>query len=350
MKKLLLSGILLSALAAGILSGCTGSGSGQESVDETTDHLEAKGAPGVEELHIGVCIYQLDDEFMSLYREELESYLEAGGAAVTVMDGKNDQAEQTSQIDNFLTQGIDVLIINLVQTSAAEQITDKCAAAGVPAVFICRKPDSSEVQRWEDEGIAAAYVGANEAQAGTYQGEIILDTKNQGDIDGDGKISYVMAQGDMENTDAQYRSYYSVKALLDGGAAVEKLEEESGFWDREEGREIAAKALDAHGEAVEVVFCGNDEMALGALQAIQEAGRTVGEDIYLVGADALEEALEQTEAGNMTGTVFQDHIGQSHKAAEIAGKMSAGEAVDTVNMIDCIKVTQENAGEIMTLL
>ena len=91
-------------------------------------------------------------------------------------------------------------------------------------------------------------------------------------------------------------------------------------------------------------------MALGALQAIEAPGRTVGEDIMLLGVDALVEALENVQSGKMTGTVFNDHIGQSHAAAEIAGKMAAGEAVDVQNMVDYIKVTNENAADILALL
>ena len=95
---------------------------------------------------------------------------------------------------------------------------------------------------------------------------------------------------------------------------------------------------------VEVVFCNNDAMALGALQAIEAAGRTVGEDIYLVGVDALTEAVQNVIDGNMTGTVFNDYFGQAHGAAEILQlNMLKGEEVDPVNMVDYVKVTADNA-------
>ena len=91
-------------------------------------------------------------------------------------------------------------------------------------------------------------------------------------------------------------------------------------------------------------------MALGALQAIQSVGRTVGTDIFLVGVDALSEALEDVVAGTMTGTVFNDHFSQAQSAGDIAVQMLAGEAVDTVNMVDYIKVTKDNAADILALL
>ncbi|MEG0688990.1 MAG: substrate-binding domain-containing protein, partial [Hungatella sp.] len=134
---------------------------------------------------------------MTLYREELQKYLETTyNAKVTIVDGKGDQAEQTNQIDNFITQGVDVLILNLVQSSATETVANKCRDAKVPAVFINREPEEAEIKRWTDEKITASYVGADARQSGTFQGEIILETPNKGDINGDGTVSYVMIMGD----------------------------------------------------------------------------------------------------------------------------------------------------------
>ncbi|MFA9462774.1 MAG: galactose ABC transporter substrate-binding protein [Velocimicrobium sp.] len=372
MKKKLLALTLCLAMTATMLSGCGGSKdtASEEATTEptaqeetTTDEAAAPaddaaddtaavttGCPGVEGLDIGVCIYKFDDNFMTLYRNELQTYLEDGGASVTIMDGKNDQAEQTNQIQNFITEGVDVLIVNLVQASAAEQITDQCNAAGIPLVFINREPDDTEKQRWTDNSIKATYVGADAKQSGTYQGEIVLALPDKGDINGDGTISYVMVIGDPENVDAQYRTEFSIKALTEAGMKVEELDAQRGDWDQARGQEIVANALTANGDAVEVVFCNNDAMALGARQAIEAAGRTVGTDIYLLGVDALTDALEGVINGTITGTVFNDHIGQSHAAAEAAASFAAGETLDTLIGVDYIKVTQDNAQEILDLL
>lgn len=318
--------------------------------EETQGDEEAPAAAGVDGLKIGISIYKYDDNFMTLYRTELERYLTAGGAEVQVMDGKNDQAEQTNQIQNFITQGYDVLIVNLVQASAASQITDMAHEAGIPIVYINREPDPEEEQRWIDEGIKATYVGADARQSGTYQGEIIADLPNQGDANGDGKLSYVMIQGDPENVDAQFRTEFSIKALEDAGIEVELLVSERGDWDQAKGQEIAANALVAHGEAIDVIFCNNDAMAMGALQAIEAAGRTINEDIYLVGVDALAEALEAIDQGRMTGTVFNDHISQARTAGEAASDFAGEKDVDNVIMVDYIKVTPDNAAEITDII
>jgi methyl-galactoside transport system substrate-binding protein len=367
MKKKVLALLLCGAMATSMLAGC-GSQSASTTTSETpaastdvaetpaasaeaeTDTTAADGCPGVEGLNIGVCIYKFDDNFMTLYRTELERYLTAGGATVTVMDGKNDQAEQTNQVQNFITAGVDVLIVNLVQSTAAENITELCSKAGIPVVYINREPDDTEKERWTTEGIKATYVGADARQSGTYQGEIVLSLADKGDINGDGKVSYVMVEGDPENVDAQYRTQYSIQALTDGGMEVEELDDQRGDWDQAKGQEIVANALTNYGDAVEVVFCNNDAMALGAKQAIEAAGRTVGTDIYLLGVDALTDALEGVINGTITGTVFNDHISQAQAAAEAAASFAAGESLATLISVDYVKVTQDNAQEILDLL
>lgn len=272
----------------------------------------AAGTADVADKKVGISIYKFDDNFMTLYRQELQRYLTEDlgfkPENVVIQDGKGDQAEQTNQINNFITQKYDVLILNLVQASSAPEITDMCKEAGIPVVYINREPDEAEEQRWVDEKINATYVGCDARQSGTYQGEEILETETKGDINGDGKVSYIMIQGDPENVDAQYRTEFSVKALTDAGVEVEELLKQRGDWDQAKAQQIAQDALNQYGDKIEVIFCNNDAMALGALQAIEAAGRKVNEDIYLVGVDALTEAVQNVIDGKQTGTVFNDHF------------------------------------------
>lgn len=292
------------------------------------------------EINVGVCIYKFDDNFMTLYRTELERYLkedlssEAKKINVTVVDGKGDQAEQTNQIDTFIADKVDVIICNLVQSSSAATVIEKCKTANIPVVFINREPTADDMQLWDK----IAYVGADARQSGTFQGEIIAGTPNKGDMNGDGVVSYVMIVGDPENVDAQYRTEFSIKALTDAGITVEKLFEQRGDWAQEKGQELANTALTQFGDKIDVIFCNNDGMALGAAQAIEANGRTVGKDIYLVGVDALEECQQMVKDGTMTGTVLNDHIGQSHTAGDVALKAVAGEALDKNYTVDYVKV------------
>ena len=280
---------------------------------------------------VGVAIYQFDDNFMTNYRNELVSYFETKNTdavkyEVTLVDGKNDMATQTDQIRNFITQGMDLIICNLVQTSSADAIIDEVVAADIPLVLINREPlkyDANGVPMVEAyEGIldnpTVCYVGADARQSGTYQGEIVLELPDQGDIDGDGVIRYVMIVGDPENIDAQFRTEFSIKALKDEGKEVECLVEQVGNWATDQGQTIAANAITAHGDKIDVIFCNNDGMALGAYAAIEAAGLKVGEDLYLLGVDALTECVEMIKEGKMTGTVLNDHVAQSHAAVDAA--------------------------------
>ena len=323
--------------------------------EAATTAAEATGdATDVADKKVGISIYKFDDNFMTLYRTELERYLTEDlgfkKENVVIQDGKGDQAEQTNQIQNFITQKYDVLILNLVQASSAPEITDMCKDAGIPVVFINREPDVAEEERWESESINATYVGCDARQSGTYQGEEILETSNKGDINGDGKVSYIMIQGDPENVDAQYRTEFSVKALTDAGVEVEELLKQRGDWDQAKAQQIAQDALNQYGDKIEVIFCNNDAMALGALQAIEAADRKVNEDIYLVGVDALTEAVQNVLEDKQTGTVFNDHFSQARMAADSAVQFLKGEKVEPVNMVDYIKVTKDNAQQILDQL
>ena len=289
---------------------------------------------------IGVAIYQFSDNFMTLYRAELVRYLteECGVPAenITVMDGKNDQAEQTNQIDAFIADNVDVMILNMVQPSSAASVIQKADAAGIPVVFINREPSADDMALSEN----ICYIGADTRQSGTYQGEIIAETENKGDWNGNGVVDYVMIMGDPENPDAKYRTEFSIKALEDAGLTVNKLFEQRGDWDQTKGQELAATALSQYGNDVDVIFCNNDAMALGAYQAIVDAGRVVGQDIYLVGVDALDECQAMVADGTMTGTVLNDHMGQSHTAADVALLAAKGEKMEKYYWVDYLKVTK----------
>ena len=326
-SKVLLAGTM--ALGLGACSSKPAASTGGSAATTGGDYADKK---------VGIAIYQFNDNFMTLFRTELEDYLVSKGfdkSNITITDGANDQATQTAQIDNFITQGVDVMIVNPVNSSSAPTITDKVTSADIPLVYINREPDEEEQKRWKDEGLKVTYVGADARQSGTYQGELILETETKGDINGDGVVSYIMIEGDPENVDAQYRTEYSVKALTDAGTKVKELDDEVANWDQAQAQEKVQNALSKYPEA-EVVFCNNDAMALGALEAIKAAGKTVGKDIYLVGV----------EAGEMTGTVLNDHIAQSHGAADAAMDYLDGKDVDYKYVKDYVKVTKDNIADI----
>nr|WP_326126627.1 galactose ABC transporter substrate-binding protein [uncultured Oscillibacter sp.] len=349
MKKILTLA-LCAVMMLSVLAGCGGKtdAPANDTPAQNEPAAPAENTPAAPEAGgtIGVCIYQFTDAFMTTYRNTLQEILEGKGYTVTVVDGANDQAKQNEQINTFITQGVDALIINPVMVSAADQIIATVKDANIPTVLINREPTAEQMSAYDK----LVYVGALAAQSGTMQGELILDTPNKGDINGDGKVSYIMVQGDPENIDAQLRTEYSVKALTDAGVEVEQLNLTRGDWMRERGQEIVANDLVQFGNQVEVVFCNNDDMAIGALQSIQAAGRKVNEDIYLVGVDALDAALNEVSNGNMTGTVLNDAVGQATAAVEEMEKLLGGATYSSGSQsvyVDYVKVTPDNVADFM---
>ena len=347
MKMISRRDFLKASAVVGTTAALTACGGGDSSSAASTASSAASTATSAASAaagsaNIGVCIYQFADNFMTLYRADLEEYLTELGYGVTIMDGKNDQNTQTEQINTFLQQGVDVLIINPVQTTSAQTIVDTISPSGIPIVFINREPDKAVLDSYPDK---CCYVGADARQSGTYQGELILATDTEGDINGDGAITYIMCKGDPENIDAQYRTEYSIKALEDAGKTVNCLYEYLDNWDQTLAQQDVANALAQYGDQIEVVFCNNDAMAMGALQSIEQAGRTVGKDIYLVGVDALAEAVQAVIDGRLTGTVLNDDVNQATAAAEATKLYVEGQPVEQYYWVDYVKVTKENAAD-----
>lgn len=346
MKKYL--SLLLALILVFTLVACNND-SGSENTDNGTENTTSESGSG-ETVKVGIAIYRFDDNFMTLYREELQKYFaeltEETGVKyeLDIQDGKQDQATQTEQINNFITQGKDVMIINLVDKTAANAIINLAKNADIPIVFINREPETNDMRIWEGK---TTYVGADATQSGTFQGEIIADTPNQGDINGDGKISYIMLQGDPQNVDAQQRTEFSIRALEDAGLTPHALSEPyQANWDAAKGQEFTANALAQFGDDLEVVFSNNDGMATGAIQSIVAAGRNINEDIYLVGVDAIPEAIQALNEGKLTGTVLNDHFNQSHVAADIAIELANGGEAENYYWIDYVKVTEEADAEL----
>ena len=193
MFKKVIAILTATVITASMLVGCggsTGASSSEPAAEETAEEAPAEDAAAAGDAaadaasgdlaskKVGVCIYQFSDNFMTLFRTELEKYLIEKGFAkenITIVDGANDQATQSGQIDSFIADGVDVLIINLVNSSSAATVTDKVVAANIPLVYINREPDQEEQKRWEENNWNVCYVGCDARQSGTYQGEIIAD-------------------------------------------------------------------------------------------------------------------------------------------------------------------------------
>jgi len=281
---------------------------------------------------IGAVIYKYDDTFMSYVRNEIE----AGATAVgkdkldfTINDGQNDQSKVNDIIDLYLTQGSTALAINMVEPAAANVVIGKVSAKKVPIVFFNREPDAAELAKDPQ----AYYVGAKAQQSGTYEGEIVAEywkAHPEADKNKDGKMEYVMLLGDPSNTDAKFRTEFSIKAVEAAGIKTEKLAEDTATWDRGKAQNLMQTWLTKFGDKIEVVFANNDDMALGAIDALKAAGYFKGKKFMpVVGVDATPVALDALDQGLLLGTVLNDAQNQGKATFELAYSLAQGQPAMT---------------------
>lgn len=333
---------LTAALSLGLVA-CSGNSDVKPAESNQAQAKQGEKKQETKTFNIGVAIYQYKDNFMTAYRTELDKYfkeLSKDGVEYKVefQDGNNDQIKQTEQINTFINQGKDLIIANLVDPTAATQVINSAKSANIPVILINREPrETKTMEIWPGK---STYVGVDARQSGVYQGEIIAELPNKGDLNGDGKVNYIMIMGDAGNVDAEQRTQYSVETLQKTIPAEILGEAQRGDWDEEKGQAITANALAQFGDQLEVVFANNDGMAKGAVTAIKGAHRTVNKDIYVVGVDALPEVVELVGKGEFTGTVLNDGFNQSHTAADIAVKLLNGEDVKPYYWHDYVKVTK----------
>jgi methyl-galactoside transport system substrate-binding protein len=272
---------------------------------------------------IGVTIYKFDDTFMSYVRNKIESSAK-DKVELSVQDSQYDQPKQNDQIDQFLTQGATTLAINLVDPPAVSVVIDKARGKNVPVVFFNREPAAADMAKYDK----AYYVGAKAQQSGTMQGELVVDywkAHPEADKNKDGKLQYVMLIGDPSNSDASYRTEYSIKQIEKAGILTEKLADDTAMWDKIKGQEKTAAWLAKFGDQIEFVIANNDDMALGAIEALKAQGYFKdGKVIPVVGVDATPPALDALEQGYLVGTVLNDAERQGQATFDLAYALATG--------------------------
>lgn len=298
-KKLLVMAMATVMVAASL----TACGSKTEGGDKTASGDKVK---------VGVCLYKFDDTYISTVRQSLEELQKENSDKVefTFYDGKGDQATQNDSIDTLLQKDVDLLLVNLVDTGAAQTVVDKIKGSEVPVVLFNREPSTTDAIKSYDKSV---FVGTNAKEAGELQGKILADlwAKDQKAIDknGDGKMQYVMLKGEPDNPEAVARTKFSVSTINDKGIETEELANQVCNWEQA----LAQNAMEAwfakDGEKIEVVIANNDGMAQGAIAALQAQGYNNGDEaktIPVVGVDATSAAQDLIAKGQMTGSVLQD--------------------------------------------
>jgi len=277
---------------------------------------------------VGVCIYKFDDTFMSYVRNTIETAAK-GNLDLSVQDSQYDQPKQNDQVDQFLTQGVKALAINMVDPSAVSVLIGKAQKKSMPLVLFNREPEAADMAKYAK----AYYVGAKAQESGTMEGQIAAKywkAHPEADLNKDGVMDYVMLIGDPSNTDAKYRTQFSIEAVKAAGIKVNKVAEDTAMWDRPKAQEKMAAWLTAYAGKIEMVFANNDDMALGAIEALKAAGYFKGSKYMpVVGVDATPPALDALEQGTLLGTVLNDAKGQGKATYDLAFSLASGKPAAT---------------------
>jgi methyl-galactoside transport system substrate-binding protein len=284
----------------------------EETTEEATDDT----------IVIGANIYNFADNFMNgVVSPALKEFAEGANVEISIVDSENQQNKLNDQVDVFIAQGVDVLAINLVDPAAAGTIIDKAAEADIPLILFNKEATEPGVMDSYDK---VWYVGTSSAEAGIIQGEMMVNDWNANadwDKNGDGAVQYVLLKGEPGHPDAEARTEYSVKAFTDAGIDVVELAmQPDPAWSTQGGYDKMTTWLASFGDEIELVICNNDGMAFGAINALAEQGVTI--PVY--GVDALAQALNHIEAGEMNGTVLNDGKNQAKAVIDLAINVGQG--------------------------
>lgn len=290
------------------------------------------GAAAAED--IGVSIVNFDNNFQTLLRQGIEAHAKEVGANVQIEDAQNDTAKQLDQVNNFIASGVDAIILTLVDTDAAQPISDAAAAAGIPVVFVNLEPSNLSTTPANQ-----VYVGSNEIESGTLQAfEMCKLLRAAGKSNG-AKAYIVM--GSLTHQAALQRTK-DVEQILatDMCKFITVVDKQSSEWARENAQNLVTNWLTS-GEAPDAIFANNDESALGAVLALKAAGVPM-DKVVVGGVDATADALQFMQAGDLDVTVFQNAKAQGGGGVDVALKLIKGETVDKTVYIPFELVTPAN--------
>ena len=365
---LLLACVMVFALAA-CSSGTDATEAPTTAATEAAGGEETAGAeeteattPAATTAKVGVFYYAYSDAFIASVRDALSSVLDGAGIEYQNFDANNSQATQNESITTALTDGYNILLVNLVDTAstdAASQIIEQAADAGAQVIFFNRA-----VEGTDNEGAVlnaydtVAFVGTDAPEAGHLQGQMIgeylVENFDTVDLNGDGKISYAMFMGQVGNVEAIYRTRYGVEDALavleengygsaddpalvyfDANNSEGYQADPNGAWSAGAATEYMQTNLsqynEANGNMIELIICNNDNMAEGAISALQAAGYNNGEGtttIPVFGVDATESAKALIAAGTMTGTVEQSATGMADALLGMVQNIASGSTMD----------------------
>lgn len=309
-----------------------------------------------EKIYVGVACYNQADTFLtellSAFSREMEAKGTAGvETAVTVKDAVGSQKTQNDQVKELIDAGCNVLCVNLVDRSDPSEIIDLARDNNVPIIFFNREPVAEDMMQWEH----LYYVGADAKQSGVLQGEIasaVIRQDSRIDRNNDGKIQYIVLEGEPGHQDTIIRTENAVDTLKNSGIRLEKLSYGIGNWNRAQAQNRMLQMIDQYQNKIELVLANNDDMALGAVEAYKKLNYTESAIPVFFGIDGTDAGLKAVEDGVLAGTVYNDKEGQAEAMADLSEAVVLGKENDEVEFqngryiyLSYEKVTQENVTE-----
>lgn len=279
-------------------------------------------------LRVGVVLYTQDDPFINALtdclKEDLEDYeTESLKIIMTVRDGKNDQKLQDEVVEEILDAGCDILVVDLVDRTEPSNIIKMAKNENIPVIFFNREPVREDLMQWDK----LYYVGGDARQSGTMQGEIaaqVIRTDHSVDRNADGKIQYVLLEGETGHQDAIIRTDSVVKTLQEQGITLEKLSYQFANWNRGQAENKMTQLIHHYGDEIELVLSNNDEMAMGAVAAYEASGYPKENRPVIFGIDGLDSALDAIQNDLIQGTVYNDRAGQAEQISRLAMDLFQG--------------------------
>jgi inositol transport system substrate-binding protein len=290
--------------------------------------------------NIGVSMAQFNDNFLTVLRNGLDDYAKTlPGVSVQIEDGNNDVNTQLSQVQNFVASKVDAIIVNPVDTDSTTAISKLAADANIPLVYVNRQPTNLDQLPANQ-----AFVGSNEKDSGTLETQQICKLlKDAGK--GSGANVYVM-EGQLNNQAAVQRTQ-DVKDVIATPDCnfIKIIDLQTANWQRDQAQSLMANWLTT-GTPYDAVISNNDEMALGALQAMKSANVDTSK-VIIGGVDATQEALASMQAGDLKVTVFQDAAGQGKGAVDTALTLAKGGKTDKAVWVPFKLVTPDNVKDFL---
>lgn len=285
-----------------------------------------------ENITIGYAINNLNDTFQTYILEAAKEQAAKDDINLIVQNAQDDLIMQQDIVNSLIQNDVDALIVVPVDTSAMSPITEAAEEAGIPLIYLNRNPFSESEEMPEN----VFYVGSDERQAGVLQGEYVAEQLN-----GQGNVSILTLALGLQSTTERTNG---VQEAFEAYPDMNVLNAETAKGQRDQAVTIAENWLQAYGNDLNAIIANNDEMAMGAVQALESNGR---EDVMVMGIDANPDALQAIKHGRMSGTIFQDAKAQGVEAVKAARNAVRGVEQESIVFIDFELVTQENVEEYM---